>query len=1027
VAQTGLTRAADVTAPRVALDEAQAAVLALADAESAVVLGAPGSGKTTTLVELVADRIRARGWSPDDVLVLSPTRTAATRLRDVLALRVDVATSGPLARTPSSLAFQILRAAAAGANVEPPRLLTGGDQDAIIRELLAGHAEDGTGPAWPDHLGAEVRALRSFRTELRELAMRATEYGVSLAEMRRLATAHDRPEWAAAAEFLAEYTAVVSQVRESALDPAELLAFAIAEVAEGRYEPPFRLLVLDDAQEATESILGLVRALAARGVAIVAAGDPDVATGSFRGAESDALGRMPALLGIPMTRLTLGTVHRQGPVLRAVTSAVTTRIGTAAAGVQRAAGPVELPGEVAVLEAPTAGRQLTTIARLLRERHVEDAVPWGRMAVVVRSGALLPAIARALSHAEVPTRTTLAGAPLRDDAAVRGLLRVVDVGIGRSELSEEAAVELLTSPYGGFDRLALRRLRLALRAEELAGGGVRPSGELLVEALAAPGRLVTIDHRIGRRAARLAETLAALRTMAADGATIEELLWHAWERSGLARSWGDQALSAGIAAEDANRNLDGVVALFTAARRFAERRPGDGPAPFLTDVLSADVPEDTLSPRATGEAVYLTTPAGAIGLEFDTVVVAGLQEGVWPNLRLRGSLLGPQELVRAASGDLGPVDERRQVLSDELRMFALAVSRAKSKLVLASVANDDESPSVFLSFAPDAPRIEPASFPLTLRGLTGRLRRIAATSGPAAAAEAASGLAQLAEERVPGAHPRDWHGLLPVSTEVPLFDLADPEVMVDISPSKLEQFERSPFAWFLDRVAGAPSSTSMSLGTIVHWVMETATDLSDPALEAALDSRWSELVFESPWLAERERDAARKLVGAVGEYLRDFERGGGRLAAAEGSFELLVDRVRMRGKIDRVEQAPDGAVTIVDLKTGTPVPKGELVEHAQLSAYQLAYVEGLIEGLDGDHHAGGASLLFVKKGTRGKKYTTGAQEPLDEAALERFRERLRIAARGMATAGFDCLAEVDAWDMKNAPIRLHTVRAVTDD
>ncbi|WP_207453436.1 ATP-dependent helicase [Herbiconiux sp. SYSU D00978] len=1027
MAVLGLKRGADAAVHPVALDDSQRAVLALADDESAVVLGAPGTGKTTTLVELVADRVNERGFSPDEVLVLSPTRAAATRLRDVLALRVGVATSGPFARTPSSLAFQVLRRAAVAEHVEPPKLLTGGEQDAIVRELLAGHVEDGTGPAWPEHLGPDVRALRTFRTELRELAMRATEYGVSLPEMRRLARVHDRPEWAAAADFLAEYTALVDQVRESALDPAELLAFATTEVAEGRYDPPFRLLVLDDAQEATESILGLVRALAARGVTVVAAGDPDVAANSFRGAESDALGRMPALLGIRMTSLRLATVHRHGPELRALISAVTARIGTAAAGLQRSATAVDRPGSVSVIEAPTAGRQYTTIARLLRERHVEQDVPWGRMAVIARSGALLPAIARALSHAEVPTRTTLAGAPLRDDAAVRGLLRVVDVGIGRTPLTDEVAVELLTSPYGGFDRLALRRLRLALRAEELAGGGGRASGALLVEALSAPSRFATIDHRIGRRAARLAETLHALRGMADSGATIEELLWHAWERSGLARSWGDQALSAGVAAEDANRNLDGVVALFTAARRFAERRPGDGPGLFLDDVLSADVPEDTLSPRAAGDAVYLTTPAGAIGLEFDTVVVAGLQEGVWPNLRLRGSLLAPQELVRAASGDTAVVDKRRQVLSDELRMFALAVSRASSKLVLASVANDDEAPSVFLSFAPDAPREPLSEFPLTLRGLTGRLRRIAATAGPASAAEAASGLAQLAAEQVPGADPAEWHGLLPVSTEAPLFDLDDPEVRVSISPSKLEQFEQSPFAWFLDRVAGAPSSTSMSLGTIVHWVMETATDPSDAALEAALESRWSELVFESPWLAERERDAARVLLGAVGEYLRDFERSGARLVAAEGAFELEVGRVRVRGKIDRVEQSADGAVTIVDLKTGSPITKqAEIDEHAQLSAYQLAYAEGLIGGLEGEHRPGGAALLYVKKGKDGRRYRKGEQAPLDEEQLERFRERLRTAARSMAAAGFDCLSEVDVWDFKNSSIRLHTVRAVTE-
>ena len=91
--------------------------------------------------------------------------------------------------------------------------------------------------------------------------------------------------------------------------------------------------------------------------------------------------------------------------------------------------------------------------------------------------------------------------------------------------------------------------------------------------------------------------------------------------------------------------------------------------------------------------MLVTTPSATIGLEFDTVVVAGLQDGVWPNLRLRGSLLAPQELVRAVLGRSTPptIDERRAIRDDELRLFALAVSRARRRLVLAAVANDDEA------------------------------------------------------------------------------------------------------------------------------------------------------------------------------------------------------------------------------------------------------------------------------------------------------------------------------------------------
>ena len=1014
----------------VALDASQAAVLGLPDAASAAVLGAPGTGKTTTLVELVADRV-ARGWKPGEVLVLAPSRASAARLRDRLARRIGVPTDGPLARTVASLAYEIVGAAARAAGHPVPRLLTGTEQDADIAAYLAGHIADGTGPDWPEPLTPEVRGLRGFRSELREFMARATEYGADASRVAQLAREADSPEWLAAAQFLREYAATQAQNRPEQFDAAEIVSFAVQAIREGRDDDRvarLRLVLVDDLQEATESTMAVLRALLDRGVAVVAFGDPDVAANAFRGGEADVVGRFAASLGLAEhERLVLETVHRGGAELRALVERTTARIGTAAAGPQRRARVADAAGAsaspapdperpaVATLRATTPARHAAAIARVLREEHLLHGVPWSQLAVVVRSGAQIPELARALSRAEVPTRTTGRGTPLRDDPAPRALLALVEVGIGRRPLDAEAAAELLTGPFCGLDPLGLRRLRLALRHEELAGGGIRPGAELVADALAAPGRLATIEGRAAKRAARLADTLEVLRGMSAE-ATIEELLWTAWERSGVAERWRRSALGSGIEAAEANRDLDGVVALFAAAKRYVEQRPVDRPDTFLEHVLDSDIADDLLAPPRADDAVVVATPSALVGLEFRTVVVAALQDGAWPNLRPRGSLLAPQRLVRALEGrDAVSIDERKLVLDDELRMFALAISRASERVVLAAVDNDDETSSVLFSLAPDAVELlrphdgRPARLsttPLTLRGLTGLLRRdlaraAAAGATGAAAAESASLLALLAEREVTGAHPEQWLGLREPSTDAPLF-AGEP---VRVSPSQLANVEESPLDWAVARLAGGGSSIAMSVGTIVHWAMETAESAEVEALWAQVERRWPELPFDAPWIAEFQRRATLGLIRALAEYLRDFAADGKTLVAAEGRFRFPVaDDVIVSGSIDRVELAPGGEVVIVDLKTGNPETSQPAIDvHPQLATYQLAYREGVLDEFlepHGEHRAGGAKLVFVKSGVRGKLYREGVQLVLDEEALAGFRDRILEAAKLMASASF---------------------------
>jgi len=1020
-----------------ALDPSQLAVLALGEAQSAAVIGAPGTGKTRTLIELVADRVRNRGWSPERVLVLAPSRATATDLRDRLAARLQVPTLGPLARTVNSIAFQIVRDAAASAGTEPPVLLTGAEQDQIIAELIAGEIAEGIGTAWPEHLGVDVRQLRGFRTELRELMMRAVEHGVSPTRLADLGRATGRPEWIAAGAFIDSYDSVKASYRDRHLDASELVREAAALIESGNPTAlaTVRLIVVDDAQESTQSTVTLLRAFAKRSGSVIAFGDPDLATGAFRGAQPDLLGKLGVRLGLAeVTTLHLTSVHRHGAALRMTTAAVAGRIGAAAAGKQRkaiAAAP-ELPSHAEAFLLNSPAQEIAFIARRLRECHVHAKVPWSEMAVIVRSGGAVPGLAHQLRGLEVPTNVSGASSPVRDEPAVSAITLALEVALGSRPLDVPTAEALVTGPLGRLDPVTLRRLKAALRHEELAGGGARGAEELLVDALSQAGAFATIETRVGRLATRLAANLAATRDGVANNETIEELLWGLWQRSGLETIWFEQAIGSGVAAEEANRHLDGVVALFSAAKRFVERSPDAPASVFLAGWVSAEVAEDSLAPRSMVDAVALGTPAAMVGREFSIVVIAGVQENVWPNLRLRGSLFAAGQLAAAneagvttAAGSASTEDARAEVMHEELRLFAQAISRAKHRAIVTAVAGEESLPSPFLRLIPAGDMSGLPSYPLSLRGIVGRARRELAGS---MADAAASALARLAPEGVPGADPAEWYGLRTLSTEHPLIDLSDDGARVRVSPSRMESFETCALHWFIDEVAGGSSNLAANLGTIIHAVAEEAIDPSPDALIAAVEERWSELSFETEWQSQIERNRAKDLIRRLAAYLRDVQAAGGSLLQAEPSFELELGQVLLRGKIDRVEQYPDGTAVIVDLKTGKfdPTTDDGVAENAQLGAYQLAFASGAIEGIPDGLISGGAKLVIVSKGTRTAQYAAPAQAPFTAEQLETFRERVLEDARGMAASvfvaqlGTHCL---DPWSFGRC--RIHVIPAVS--
>ncbi|WP_452672777.1 ATP-dependent helicase [Streptomyces amritsarensis] len=571
----------------------------------------------------------------------------------------------------------------------------------------------------------------------------------------------------------------------------------------------------------------------------------------------------------------------------------------------------------------------------------------------------------------------------------------------------EAALMLLASPLGGMDAADLRRLGRALRDEERAAGVKvpAPSDVLLARALAEPERLTAHDPAYARGAQRLGLLLRKARELLQGGGTAEEALWILWDGTPWPDRLERRARRGGPAGRNADRDLDAVCALFDTAARAEERTGGSGALNFLEQLEAEDIAADTLTARTTRpDAVRLMTAHRSKGLEWSLVVVAGVQEGLWPDLRRRGSLL---EADRIGRDGLAEPLTPGALLAEERRLFYVAATRARDRLVVTAVkapAEDGDQPSRLLTELGVTPKDVTGRprRPLAVPALVAELRAttVDPDASPALRDAAARRLARLAaltddEDRplVPAAHPQRWWGLYePTRSSVPLRDRDRP---VALSGSALDQLANTcSLQWFLGREvkADAPSTAAQGFGNVVHVLADEVASGRTPAdlavLMERLDTVWDALAFDAPWKSAQEKENAR---AALERFLRwhTTDRGGRAAVATEHEFDVTLEAgdvaVRVRGSMDRVEADPQGRAYVVDFKTGKSAPtKDEVARHPQLAVYQLAVREGAVdEVFDGVRPAsGGAELVQLRQGAAQRDGgetvpKVQAQQPLD--------------------------------------------------
>ncbi len=965
-----------------------------------LVLGGPGTGKTTLAVEEAARRLR-EGHAP--ALVLTHARQAASGIRDRVTLASGRASVQPPVMTVHALCLSLLERYGDPED-GPPRLLTAPEQEFRIRELVSGW-----GPGrWPAGF-AEAYRTGSFARQVRAVLARARHLGLDPEDVSALGAAAGEPAWETLGAFMAEYLDVLDL--EGVLDYAELvhrarLVLDRPEVGDA-VRGTFGALIVDELAELDPAQLGLVRALVPASGTVVGLADPDSAIYRFRGAHPRPAAAFRALFAPPggeVAVLVLSDNHRSGPALTGAAHGVRRRLGAPvpepalALALREQAGRGPGTGRVDVWTFATPADEAARVAAELRAAHLDDGLDWGEMAVLVRSGrAQIPPLTRALLDAGVPVEVAGDEIGLAAELAVRPLLLALEVAARGGTPDPDEEHRLLTSGWGGLDAVALRAVRR---------GVVGGPADVMAQRM---------------------DLLAGAAVLVAEGRRPEDVLWHLWSGTPWPATLRAAALGGGEDARRADRDLDAVGALFVLAG--ASLAPGGvgGAHAFLAEVSHQQIPADTQREAAVrGRGVRVMTAHRAKGRAWSLVIVPGVQEGVWPDVRRRGSLLDPERL--APDGLVGGV-RTRDLVAAERRLFHLACTRAGSRLVVSAVAGTDgeaDQPSRFLAELGVRVREEAAETPRlhTLRALVASLR--SAAVDPEASDElraaAATRLARLASATddagralAAEADPARWWGLREPSSP----PTAPRPGRLSLSPSQLSSLLACPRRYFLEREARAEPrrSSGAVFGSVIHALAEHAARDGVGREEALawLDQVWDSLPFAAAWLSASERVEAELAVTRLMNWFDAHDSAD--VVGTEVPFTFAVEvggaEVTVRGTVDRLERLASGELRVIDFKSSRSVPTGASVAgHEQLGLYQLAVESGAFASVaPGATACAGGELVFLRAGDEFLPKTLG-QEPLravphlsdDEDELRHptwVHHRLAVACATLASERWD--------------------------
>lgn len=995
-------------------DEQQCVITA--PLEPGVVVAGAGSGKTETMAARVVWLVANGHVAPEEVLGLTFTRKAATelgqRVRQRLAAleatgRVHLPPGEPLVSTYDAFAGRIVAEHGARLGLEPGRRMLSA-AGAWQRAARLVHAWDGDMSdvvAAPDTVVADMLDLHEqTASHLTGLEPVAAESAHLLEQIESLPPGpkqrkprHSRLEGVHTAQrtrlrlidLVARYRADLD--RDDLADFATVASDA-ASVARSfdqvgaALRRQFRLVLLDEFQDTSYAQLELLLALFGAGHPVTAVGDPFQSIYAWRGANADTLAAFGEQFGggQVVARQSLSTSFRNATLVLDVANVLATPLRAGPHHVDPLVPARSAPrGEVHVALHRTRADQAVAVAdQVAAWWTAGQSVASGvdddgtqphppSVGVLVRRRDEMPLLEAALRQRGLPVEVV----------GLDGLLTVPEVAdavallqVAADPARGDALMRLLTGPsmrFGPRDLDALARWARHLSPDPVPG---EPTWQVpragIAECLSAPPPTGRLSPAAGQRLRRLARSVATLRERLSrplPDVVVEAVTVLGLDVESLARA----RRTGGSGSSHLDRLVD-------EAAQFAELAPQAGVGEFL-DYLAAAAQQERGLRRASevhlGSRVQLLTVHSAKGLEWDVVVVAGMNEGGFPARSRTGGawLTDPGTLPYPLRGDRARLprldtagvenqsdlaarvetlvaDGRELDLAEERRLAYVAVTRARHVLAchayrwggglrpldpsrfiveLAGCPGVDvgtwtEHPGERPDPAEDAP-----TWPLDPLGR----HRDALESGAALVREAAAATPPDRPDVLSG-RAAQW------ADEVELL-LAERRALHEsrravrlpshLSATALVAARRNPQE-LLDRLRRpmpVRPRVEARQGTAFHaWVEQR---YGNPRL---LD------LDELPGAADAADAPVSTDVAELQQAFLASEWAERQPREIEAPFEMVVAGVVVRGRADAVFAEGDGLV-VVDWKTGPPptAPAEIAARSAQLAAYRQAFAD----------------------------------------------------------------------------------------